>query len=184
MILAAKRIGETGRAIGIDMTEEMLEKARKNAQKSGFKNVEFRLGDIENIPVEDNSADCIISNCVINLAENKQKVFNEAYRILKPGGRIMVSDMVLIANLPKKILESQEMYSGCISGALKKDDYINKIGKAGFENITIIREDAVRISDYIGSDKVISELAGDLPEKEIQAIDNSVVSIKISAKKL
>lgn len=181
--LASKRVGAKGNVIGIDMTEEMLKKAQENAKKGGFKNVKFKLGDIENIPLENDIADCIISNCVINLAADKQKVFNEAHRILKSGGRLMVSDMVLVGDLPENILKSAEMYSGCISGALQKDDYINKIKQSGFANIEIIKEDAVRVSDYIGSDKVISEIVKDMPEKDIKNIDNVVVSIKISARK-
>lgn len=183
VFLAAKRVGKNGKVIGIDMTEEMVQKARSNAKKGGFDNVEFKLGDIEAIPLEDDIADCIISNCVINLAEDKQKVFDESFRILKSGGRLMVSDMVLIADLPKNVKESAEMYSGCIAGALKKDDYINKISKAGFSQIDIVKEDTVQVSDYIGSDKVISELAKDMSEEEIKNIDKAVVSIKISARK-
>lgn len=181
--LAAKKVGASGKVIGIDMTEEMLEKAQHNAKKGGFKNVEFKLGDIEKIPLESGIADCIISNCVINLAEDKQKVFNETYRILKPGGRLMISDMVLLAELPKKVSKSAEMYAGCVAGALKKEDYIEKVKKAGFKKIEIIKEDPVRLSDYIGSDKVISDIAQDMSEEETKAVDKAVVSIKISAKR-
>lgn len=181
--LAAKRVGETGRVIGIDMTDEMIDKARVNAKKSGFRNVEFKLGDIENIPLEDNLADCIISNCVINLASDKQKVFDESFRILKANGRLMVSDMVLLKDLPDKILKSEAMYAGCISGALRKDDYLAKIKAAGFKDIKVTREDPVRISDYIGSDKIISELAAEMSDQEIKNIDQTVVSIKVWAQK-
>ena len=183
VFLAAKRVGESGKVIGIDMTEEMLEKAKSNARKSGFNNVEFKLGDIEEIPLEDNVADCIISNCVINLAQDKQKVFNEAFRILKPGGRLMVSDMVILKELPNNIKESAEMYAGCIAGALMKDDYLSKIQKAGFKNVTIIKEDPVRITNYIGSDKVISEIASKMSKEEIKGIDEAIVSVKIAASK-
>ncbi len=182
--LASKKVGKKGKVIGIDMTEDMVKKAKDNAEKGGFSNVEFKLGDIEAIPLEDGIADCIISNCVINLAEDKQKVFNESYRILNKGGRLMVSDMVLVADLPENVKKSAQMYSGCIAGALKKEDYIDKISKAGFNQIEIIKEDAVQISDYIGSDKVISELAKDMSEEEIKNIDKAVVSIKISARKV
>ena len=181
--LAAKRVGENGKVIGIDMTEEMLKKARENAEKGGFKNVEFKLGDIEEIPLESNIADCIISNCVINLAQDKQKVFNEAFRVLRSGGRLMVSDMVLVGELPGHIVKSAEMYAGCIAGALKKEDYLNKMKRAGFKNIDIIKEDPVRLSDYIGGDKVISDIARSMSDKEIENIDKAVISIKISAKK-
>ncbi len=183
VFLAAKRVGNRGRVIGIDMTEEMIKKAKKNVKKSGFKNVEFKLGDIENIPLENNIADCVISNCVINLASDKQKVFNEAFRVLKPGGRLMVSDMVLIRDLPEKILNSTEMYTGCIAGALKKEDYLSKIRNSGFNNITIVKEDAISLLDYIGSDKVVSESVKDMSKDEINSISSAVVSIKISAKK-
>jgi SAM-dependent methyltransferase len=181
--LAAKKVGENGKVIGIDMTESMIEKAKENALKGGFKNVEFKLGEIENIPLDDGIADCIISNCVINLAEDKQKVFDESFRILKPNGRLMVSDMVLVMDLPGKILKSAEMYAGCISGALKREEYLDKIRNAGFENISIIKEDPVRLLDYVGSDKVISEVTKNFSEEEIDAASNAVISIKISAKK-
>jgi len=181
--LAANRVGETGRVIGIDMTEAMVAKARANTEKTGFKNVEFKLGDIEAIPLENNIADCIISNCVINLAHDKQKVFNESFRILKPGGRLMVSDMVLLAELPAHIKDSEEMYSACISGALMKDDYLDKIKQAGFKDVKVVKEDAVRVSNYIGSDKVISEHAAKMTAAEIKEIDNAVSSIKVWAVK-
>lgn len=183
VFLAAKRVGDKGKVIGIDMTEEMLKKANENAKKGGFKNVEFKLGEIERIPLGDNIADCVISNCVINLSEDKQRVFNETFRILKPGGRLMVSDMVLAFDLPEKVLKSAELYAGCIAGALKKDDYIGKIKQAGFRDIDIVKEDAVRISDYIGSDKVISDIAKDMSVEEIASIDKAVISIKISAQR-
>lgn len=183
VFLAARKVGPRGKAIGIDMTQEMLDKANKNAARSGLKNVEFKLGDIENIPLEDNTADCIISNCVINLAEDKQKVFNEAFRILKPGGRLMVSDMVLLLELPKKLVECPELYAGCIAGALLKDDYIGKIKTAGFSSIEVQKEDPVSVTDYIGSDKVIGELSKDMSADDLKKIDETVVSVKISARK-
>lgn len=184
VFLAAKRVGETGRVIGIDMTKEMVGKAKENAKRSGFRNVEFKLGDIERIPLEDAIADCIISNCVINLAEDKQKVFNEAYRILKLGGRLMISDMVLTADLPQAILKSAEMYTGCIAGALKKDDYLEKIRNAGFKDINIAKEDSLHLLDYIGSEETVKNIIQNMSEKEIDTVSNALVSIKISAKKL
>lgn len=179
--IAAKKVGDKGRVIGIDMTEEMVEKAKANAEKNGFKNVEFKHGDIEKIPLEDDIADCVISNCVINLAENKQSVFNEAFRVLKRNGRLMVSDMVLTRDLPEKIIKSAEMYAGCIAGALKRDDYLNKIKKAGFGEVTVIKEDPVCFTDYLGSDKVVSNIINGMSKEDIDEIDNTVVSIKISA---
>lgn len=183
VFLAAKRVGNKGKVIGIDMTEDMLNKARTNAKKTGFKNVEFKLGEIENIPLDSNIADCIISNCVINLSEDKQKVFNEAFRILKSDGRLMVSDMVLLADLPDAVLKSPELHAGCIAGALHKEDYINKIKKAGFREVSVIREDSVSLTDYIGTDKVISDLVENMADLEKDGINKAVTSIKVSAKK-
>ena len=125
VFLAAKKVGPTGKAIGVDMTDEMLEKARVNAQKGGFTNVEFRKGDIESLPVDNNSIDVVISNCVINLAPDKAKVFNETFRVLKPGGRLMVSDVVLIKPLPEKLKNDKDLLVGCVSGAILKEDYLN-----------------------------------------------------------
>ncbi len=183
VFLAAKRVGNKGKVIGIDMTEDMLNKAKANAKKIGFKNVEFKLGEIENIPLESNIADCIISNCVINLSEDKQKVFNEAFRILKPGGRLMVSDMVLFADLPEQVLKSSELYAGCIAGALRKEDYLAKIGKAGFKDISVIKEDPISLADYIGSGKVVSDMIESMTDSVKDKINRTVVSIKVSAKK-
>ncbi|MDE2028589.1 MAG: arsenite methyltransferase, partial [Candidatus Omnitrophica bacterium] len=183
VFLAARKVGSRGKVIGIDMTDEMLNKARANATKTGLNNVEFRSGEIENLPLASNSADCVISNCVINLSEDKQKVFGEAFRVLKSGGRLMVSDMVLLADLPEKILGSPELYAGCIAGALKKEEYLNKIKNAGFREVSVIKEDAVSLMDYIGSDKVVSSLVEDMPMAERENISRAVVSIKVSAKK-
>ncbi len=183
VFLAAKRVGDKGKVIGIDMTEDMLNKAKANARKAGFKNVEFKLGEIENMPLDSNIADCIISNCVINLSEDKQKVFNEAFRVLKPGGRLMVSDMVLLADLPDEVLKSPELHAGCIAGALRKEDYINKIKKAGFKEVRVIKEDPVSLTDYIGTDKIISDLVKNMSDSEKNKINKAVASIKVSAKK-
>jgi len=138
--LAAQKVGDTGKVIGVDMTPEMIEKARKNAQMSNCANVEFRLGEIENLPVADNSVDVIISNCVINLSPDKERVFRDAFRVLKPGGRLMVSDIVLLKALPDFIRESVAAYVGCIAGAMLKDDYLAAIGKAGFQDVKILEE--------------------------------------------
>lgn len=181
--IAARKVGDKGKVIGIDMTEEMVEKAKANARKNGFRNVEFKQGDIENMPLENDIADCIISNCVINLAENKQSVFNEAFRVLKRSGRLMISDMVLTRDLPDKIAKSAEIYAGCIAGALKKEDYLDKIKRAGFNEVEVIKEDTVRFSDYLGSDKVISNIISNMSKEDISQIDNAVVSIKVFAKK-
>lgn len=138
--LAASRTGAAGRVIGIDMTPAMLEKARANAERGGFKNVEFRQGEIENLPVSDNEVDLIISNCVINLSPDKDAVFREAFRVLKPGGSIMISDIVLSAELPEDIRKSAEAYTGCIAGALLKSDYLDSIRRAGFGQVAIVEE--------------------------------------------
>ena len=138
--LAAKKVGKSGKVIGVDMTKEMVSKAEEIANKHGYTNVEFRLGDIENLPVETGTVDVIISNCVINLAPNKAKVFDEAYRVLKKGGKMYVSDIVLLKELDDKQKNDSELISGCVAGALLKDDYLNKIVKSGF-NVKILSED-------------------------------------------
>lgn len=132
-ILASKKVGEKGRVIGVDMTEEMIEKARENAEKAGVKNVEFLLGEIENLPVEDNFVDTIITNCVINLTPDKSKTFSEAYRVLKKGGKIYLSDIVLLKELTEEQRNNKELISGCVAGALLRDDYLSKIKGAGFD---------------------------------------------------
>ena len=137
--LASKKVGDTGRVIGVDMTIEMIDKAKLNAEKHGFKNVEFRLGDIEKIPVDDSSIDVIISNCVINLAPDKLKVFKEAYRVLKNGGKLYVSDIVLLEDLSDQQKKDERLLAGCVAGALLKNDYLKLIKKAGF-NVSILNE--------------------------------------------
>lgn len=138
--LASPKVGKTGKVIGVDMTDEMLEKAKENAKKGGYINVEFRKGDIEDLPVEDSSIDAIISNCVINLAPDKEKVFKEVYRVLKTGGRLMISDVVLIKPLPEELKNDKELLVGCVSGAILKQDYLDLLEKAGFSDIAIHKE--------------------------------------------
>jgi SAM-dependent methyltransferase len=137
--LAAKKVGQSGKIIGVDMTPEMLDKARENARKGKYANVEFRLGEIENLPIADNTADVIISNCVINLTPNKRKVFQEAFRVLKPKGRLMVSDLVLLKELPREINKVLDPTS-CVTGAILKDKYLETIKTVGFENVRIDAE--------------------------------------------
>lgn len=149
--LAAKKVGKTGRVIGVDMTEEMIERAREHTKEGGFGNVEFRKGDIEDLPLKDNSVDVVISNCVINLAPNKEKVFKEACRVLKQGGRLMVSDIVLTKPLPKELKENEESLVGCVSGAVLKGEYLELIKKAGFSNIKIYKETPFYPKDYTAS---------------------------------
>jgi len=154
--LAAQKVGKTGKVIGIDMTPEMIAKARENARKGDYKNVEFRLGEIEKLPAEDNSVDIVISNCVINLSPDKEKVFKEAFRVLKPGGRLMVSDLVLLKELPESVKNSEAAYIGCIAGAMLKKDYINAARKAGFKDLKIVGEVpfAIEAADYVASIKL------------------------------
>lgn len=140
VFLAAKKVGNNGKVIGIDFSEEMIKKAENNAKKYNYKNTEFRYGDIEKLPVDDNSINVIISNCVINLAPNKDKVFKESYRVLKKGGKMFVSDIVLLGELTKEQKQNNELISGCVAGALQKEEYINKIKSAGFK-IRILGED-------------------------------------------
>ena len=147
--IARAETGETGKVIGIDFTTAMIEKARINAEKLGFNNVEFRQGDIENIPATVNTADVVVSNCVLNLAPNKQAVFREIYRVLKVGGHFSISDIVLAGELPEKIQSVAEMYAGCVSGAVQKKDYLAFIEQAGFQNITIQKENPITLPDDI-----------------------------------
>lgn len=141
--------GEKGKVIGIDMTEAMIEKARSNVAKLGFTNVEFRLGDIENMPLEDNTADVIISNCVLNLVPDKTKAFHEIFRVLKPGGHISVSDVVLRGDLPAGIKQAAEMYAGCVSGAIQREQYLQIMREAGLKGITIQKEKETPVPDEI-----------------------------------
>lgn len=182
--LAASKVGTSGKVIGVDMTPEMIEKANRNAVNQGYNNIEFRLGDIENLPVADNSVDVIISNCVINLSPEKEKVFNEAFRVLKQGGRLMVSDIVLIGELAEDIKGSIEAYVGCLSGAILKDDYLGLMKASGFEDVSIIDETLFPIRLIAGepfAKKIIDELK--IPQKKVEDIENSVSSIKVFARK-
>lgn len=180
--LAAEKVGSDGIIIGVDMTPEMVEKAKANAKKGDYKNVEFRLGEIENLPVKDNYVDIVLSNCVINLSPDKNRVFKEAFRVLKPGGRMMVSDIVLAKELPDFIKNDMAAYSSCISGAIIKDTYLKTIEKAGFTNIKILEEISFPIN-YIISDDTGDIIKNSLyPPAGISAIlEKSVLSIKVSA---
>jgi arsenite methyltransferase len=147
--VARALVGETGKVIGVDMTEAMIEKARLNAEKLDYKNVEFRLGDIEKMPVTANKADVVISNCVLNLVPDKDKAFAEIFRVLKPGGHLSISDVVLEGNLPEKLQQAAEMYAGCVSGAIQKEDYLKIIADKGFKNTTVQKEKAINVPDEI-----------------------------------
>ncbi len=178
--LAANKVGKGGKVIGVDMTPEMIEKARENAKKGGYENVEFRLGEIENLPVADNFVDVIISNCVINLSPGKGRVFREAFRVLKPGGRLMISDLVLLKELPDFIKNSVEAYIGCLSGAIMREEYIGAIKAAGFQEVRIIDEASFPI-EYMANDptaKAVVENSNILFEK-VKEVASSVVSIKV-----
>ncbi|MDH5635146.1 MAG: arsenite methyltransferase [Candidatus Bathyarchaeota archaeon] len=143
--LAAKKVGPKGRVIGVDMTEEMVQLAKDNAERMKVENVEFRLGEIENLPLEDEIFDVLISNCVINLSPDKDKVFGEAFRVLKPGGRVLISDIVTQGELPDEIRENPEMWAACIAGALDEKVYLQKIMNAGFEKVEVIAK-----NDFMG----------------------------------
>lgn len=178
--LAAQRVGRGGKVIGVDMTPEMVARARENASKGGYTNVEFKLGEIEDLPIKDNSVDVIISNCVINLSPDKRKVFAETCRVLRPGGRLMVSDIVLLKALPHSILNSMGAYVGCIAGAIMKDEYLETIKSAGFQNVTIL-EEAPFSTECLTIDFTTQATAGDLaisPEL-IREVASSILSIKV-----
>lgn len=147
--IARHETGESGKVIGIDFTEPMIEKARINSDKLGYNNVEFRYGDIENMPVAENTADVIVSNCVLNLVPNKKNVIADIFRVLKPGGHFSISDIVLVGNLPEALQHDAEMYAGCVSGAIQKDEYLGFIKDQGFSNITIQKEKTIDIPDDI-----------------------------------
>lgn len=147
--VARSLVGETGKVIGIDFTEAMIEKARLNAEKLGFNNVEFRFGDIEKMPVTANKADVIISNCVLNLVPDKEKAFSEIYRVLKPGGHLSVSDVVLRGELPEQLKNAAEMYAGCVSGAIQKDAYLEVMKHCGLESIVVQKEKMITVPEDI-----------------------------------
>ena len=147
--VARAETGETGKVIGVDFTPAMIEKARINAERRGYNNVEFRQGDIENMPVSDNTADVVVSNCVLNLVPNKQAVFADIYRVLKVGGHFSISDIVLTGALPEKLQTVAEMYAGCVAGAIDKNEYLGYIAQAGFQNITLQKEKIITIPDDI-----------------------------------
>ncbi|MFH1454134.1 MAG: arsenite methyltransferase [Armatimonadota bacterium] len=182
--LAANKVGKTGKVIGIDMTPDMIKKAKLNAEKGGYNNVEFRLGEIEALPVSDNSVDMIISNCVINLSPEKDKVFNEAFRVLKPGGTLMVSDIVLLKELPEFVKNSIEAYIGCLSGAIMIDDYINLIKNTGFNKVKILEETQFPI-DFMANDPTAQTIMKNFNKTidDLKSIALSIASIKVSAVK-
>ena len=178
--LASDRVGSTGKVIGVDMTPEMVGRARENAVKGEYENVEFRLGEIENLPVADNHVDIVLSNCVINLVPDKRKVFQEMNRVLKPGGRFMISDIVLERELPEIILNSASAYVGCVAGASLKQDYLDMIKDAGFQEAAITEETSMSL-DIILNDPTARAVLDNisLPEEEIKSAAESVKSIRV-----
>ena len=182
--LAANKVGKNGKVIGVDMTPAMIKKAKENAEKNGYTNVEFRHGDIEDLPVSDNSVDVIISNCVINLSPDKKRVFQEAFRVLKPGGRIIVSDLVLLKELPDFLKDSVEAYVGCIAGASLKNEYLKFIKEAGFKEVTVTDETSFPI-ELMMNDSTVQAIIKktSITRDELQKVGSDVVSIKVTGKK-
>jgi arsenite methyltransferase len=176
--IARKVVGDAGKVIGIDFTPAMISKARENAEKLQFRNVEFRQGDIEDLPVTSNMADVIVSNCVLNLVPNKHKVFSEVYRALKPNGHFSISDIVLIGEMADSWKQVAELYAGCVSGAIQKDEYLSIIREAGFTNITLQKEKEIVLPDDILKNYLSDEdIAG------FKSSNNRIVSITVFAEK-
>lgn len=176
--VARHETGETGKVIGIDFTDAMIRKARINAEKLGYNNVEFRQGDIEEMPVSDNAADVVVSNCVLNLVPNKRQVIREIFRVLKPGGHFSISDIVLVGDLPKALQQDAEMYAGCVAGAIQKDEYLGYIKDTGFESVTVQKEKPIIIPNDI--------LSKYLNDSEISAFNSGqtgIFSVTVFAKK-
>jgi SAM-dependent methyltransferase len=182
--LAAGRVGPEGRVIGVDMTAEMLSRARENAKAGGYGNVEFRLGEIEHLPVADASVDVIISNCVINLAPDKEQVFRDAYRVLRPGGRLMISDTVLLRPLPEEVQRSVSAYVGCLSGAIGQQDYIDLVRGAGFESVQIQDESPLSI-DCMTNDPTAQAIVAEtgIPPEMVERVGEFIASIRLSGTK-
>jgi SAM-dependent methyltransferase len=182
--LAARQVGPEGRVIGVDMTDAMLEKARENARSAGISNVEFRKGQIEALPLPDESVDAIISNCVINLSPEKDRVYREAWRVLRPGGRIMVSDIVLDRPLPDAVLDSIDAYLGCVGGASLREEYLETVRKAGFGEVRIERESRfAQAFDF--DDPRVRELIEklEISEDEAKSYADAIVSLHLFARK-
>ena len=176
--VARHETGESGKVIGIDFTEAMIKKARINAEKLGYNNVEFRQGDIDAMPVSNDVADVVVSNCVLNLVPDKQKVISEIFRVLKPGGHFSISDIVLVGELPEALREDAEMYAGCVAGAIQKEEYLAYITETGFDNISVQKEKAIVIPDDI--------LVKYLSQEEIQSFkqgETGIYSVTVFAQK-
>jgi SAM-dependent methyltransferase len=178
VFVARSLVGENGRVIGIDMTEDMIEQANANKQKLDLDNVDFRLGEIENLPLEDNSTDVVVSNCVLNLVPDKSKAFAEVYRIIKPGGHFCISDIVLKGELPEKLRKSAEMYAGCVAGAVQQDEYLDIIKKAGFSDVEIKTSKTIHIPDSILRYYLSEDELSAFKENEIGIFSITVVGYK------
>ncbi|MDH5610143.1 MAG: arsenite methyltransferase, partial [Cyclobacteriaceae bacterium] len=176
--VARHECGASGKVIGIDFTETMIQKARVNAEKRGLNNVEFRLGDIEQMPVSDDVADVVVSNCVLNLVPNKEKVISEIYRVLKPGGHFSISDIVLVGELPDALRQDAEMYAGCVAGAIQKEEYLGFIQKTGFQNMVIQKEKPIVIPDDI-----LSKYLNEEEMKAFQTGKTGIFSVTVFAAK-
>jgi arsenite methyltransferase len=176
--VARSVVGPEGKVIGIDMTEKMIERARANAYKLNYQNVEFRLGDIENMPLAGSVADVVVSNCVLNLVPDKKKAFEETFRILKPGGHFSVSDIVLEGELPENLRQAAELYVGCISGAVQKSTYLKIIEDAGFTNIKLQKERKIILPD-----EILKQYIADIDIETLKHSGNSIVSITVYAEK-
>ena len=180
--LAAKRVGPSGHVIGVDMTPEMLDRARRNARDGGYDNVEFRLGEIEHLPVADATADAVISNCVINLVPDKRQVFAEAFRVLKPGGRLSVSDIVLLGEVPVQLRDSVDAYVACLSGAILRDEYLGMLAEAGFGDVRVTEERGFELDDVVAADVVAEfEKHAVVSHDELVAAASQFQSIRVQA---
>jgi len=182
--LASREVGPEGRVIGVDMTPEMVEKARENARRGGYGNVEFRFGEIENLPVADGTVDVILSNCVINLSPNKGRVFQEAFRVLKPGGRLMISDLVVVKPLSQRLRRSVSAYVGCVAGAIRKEEYLESLSAAGFREVAVVEETSFPVGGF-STDPLargmIEEQAN--PPEAIREVESLVSSIRVHGRK-
>ena len=175
VFIASKITGDKGKVIGLDMTEAMINKANQNKEKLGIENVEFRPGDIEDMPVDDNSIDVVLSNCVMNLVPDKKRAFSEMYRVIRPGGHFTISDIVITGELPDKVRHAAEMYAACVSGAVQKEEYINIIRDCGFTNVNILKEKIIDISD-----DTMLDLISEDELKEHKKSGTKILSITVS----
>jgi len=178
--LAAREVGPSGRVIGVDMTPEMIGKARENARKGDYGNVEFRLGEIESLPAPDGSVDAVISNCVINLSTDKERVFAEAHRVLKPGGRVVISDLVLSRDLPEALAGSLAAYAGCVAGAVRKDEYLRLLEKVGFRDVQVVQESRFEVAE-MEMDAYARSIAGafNVPLEAVREAAGAILSIRV-----